>query len=294
MNVTRTQAEDELKKLIRGAAHIADTHFGEGAGAAMLRVKDLPAEWQDADIDVSRFPIYLMLMSLHRYAFEAVGDGNEIDYLHELGDFVDGICRAPLMDANPKCCQQVRDIAVARWKLDSNEDDLTIRELALLARLDERSVRNAASKSEFQTKKFGNQVFIEPDDARAWLSNRRNFQATRFNTNESSQLAKVPLATIEVTDGNLRNAHLYLGKVMHLFPDDVIGGGNKAERAPREVTLDYGFDEPVVTDIAGDKKIFRSRGWLAEFFKRHHFVAGDRVVLERLEDYTYHLYPARG
>ncbi|MGH8501633.1 MAG: helix-turn-helix domain-containing protein [Gammaproteobacteria bacterium] len=294
MNVTRKQVERELEKLIRGAANIADTHFGQGAGAAMLGVKEMPDDWEDAQVEVTHFPIHHTLMHLYGYAVEAVGDGNEIDWLHELDDFVSGISQSPLMHATPEFCQQVLDVAIARWKLDSNEDDLTIRELALLARLDERSVRNAASKNEFKTKKSGNQVFIEPDEASAWLSNRRNFQATHFKVHGSKQPAEIRLATIELTDGNLRNAHLYLESVMHLFPDDVIGGKNKAERAAREMTVDYGFDEPVVTDIAGDKKIFRSRGWLAEFFKRHHFVAGDRVVIERVDDYKYHLYPARG
>lgn len=93
---------------------------------------------------------------------------------------------------------------------------------------------------------------------------------------------------IEIGEANLRNNHFYLRDHVHKFPDDVIGGSNKAKAAPREVVLDYGGPEPARTDIDGeDKKFFRARGWVGAFYKLHDAQAGDFVVIEPLDPYLY-------
>jgi hypothetical protein len=53
-----------------------------------------------------------------------------------------------------------------------------------------------------------------------------------------------------------------------------------------------GHPEPVQTDIAGDKMIFRCRGDVRRFFARHGLAEGDSVVIERLSPYEYRLAPA--
>ena len=54
-----------------------------------------------------------------------------------------------------------------------------------------------------------------------------------------------------------------------------------------------GIGDPVITDIAGDKKIFRKRAWVGEFFRAHPLKAGDHVFVERTAPHHYHVYPKR-
>lgn len=100
------------------------------------------------------------------------------------------------------------------------------------------------------------------------------------------------LGIIAITGGNLRNDHLYLTAVLDLFPRDAIGGPND-DTLGVPVEIHCGIDAPVVTDIAGDKKIFRRRAWVKEFFQAHAIVEGDRVVVERTGPRRFHVYPAR-
>jgi hypothetical protein len=102
------------------------------------------------------------------------------------------------------------------------------------------------------------------------------------------------IAIIEINEPNLRNDHIYLSGVMGLFPESAIGGSSKAAMAPDQLELHVGFDEPVITDIARDKKMFRKRAWVREFFKRHNLKTGDKLVIERLGEFRYHIYPQRG
>jgi len=98
---------------------------------------------------------------------------------------------------------------------------------------------------------------------------------------------------IELTQGNLNNDHLYLASVMELFPAASVGGSSDAERASQLLEVHSGMGEPVITDIAGDKKIFRKRTWVGEFFVTHQLKTGDSVVVERTGPHRYHVYPRR-
>ena len=80
---------------------------------------------------------------------------------------------------------------------------------------------------------------------------------------------------------------------MELFPVASIGGSSEAELASQLLEVHSGIGEPVITDIAGDKKIFRKRAWVGEFFATHQLKAGDCVVVERTGPNRYHVYPKR-
>jgi hypothetical protein len=75
------------------------------------------------------------------------------------------------------------------------------------------------------------------------------------------------LAHITLNGGNLRNSHLYLSDIMDLFPDDAVGGTNETTRSVRALEIHCGIGDPILSDIAVDKKIFRKRGWVAEFLR---------------------------
>ena len=98
---------------------------------------------------------------------------------------------------------------------------------------------------------------------------------------------------IQLTQGNLNNNHLYLASILELFPASAVGGTSDAARASRLLEVHSGIGEPVFTDIAGDKKIFRKRTWVGEFFAAHELKAGDFVVVERTGPHRYHVYPKR-
>ncbi len=95
------------------------------------------------------------------------------------------------------------------------------------------------------------------------------------------------IGEVEVTEGNIANSHIYLRAVFDRFPADTIGGSNKATRAKRDLTIDWGGAEPVQTDLDGEKRFFRARGWTGAFYRSHGVKAGDRVVIEEIAPYRY-------
>lgn len=95
------------------------------------------------------------------------------------------------------------------------------------------------------------------------------------------------IGEVEITDGNITHNHIYLRSFFDRFPADAIGGSNKATRAKRDLTIDWGGAEPVQTDLDGQKKFFRARGWIGAFYQLHRARAGDRVVVEEIASYRY-------
>jgi hypothetical protein len=95
------------------------------------------------------------------------------------------------------------------------------------------------------------------------------------------------IGEVEITEGNITNNHIYLRSFFDRFPADAIGGSNKAMRAKRDVTIEWGGAESVQTDLDGQKKFFRSRGWIGAFYQLHRAKAGDRVVVEEIAPYRY-------
>jgi hypothetical protein len=96
----------------------------------------------------------------------------------------------------------------------------------------------------------------------------------------------IPSQLLKITQGNIDNSHIYLTEVMHIFPDDALGGHDELHAAPRTVRVLCG-SEAVDTDIVREKHIFRRRGWVRRFFEANRVEAGDRVYLEQLEPYLY-------
>lgn len=95
------------------------------------------------------------------------------------------------------------------------------------------------------------------------------------------------IGEVEITDGNIANNHIYLRSFFDRFPADAVGGSNKATRAKRDLTVEWGGAEPVRTDLDGQKKFFRARGWIGAFYQLHRARAGDRVVVEEIAPYRY-------
>lgn len=95
------------------------------------------------------------------------------------------------------------------------------------------------------------------------------------------------IGEVEINQANLDHNHFYLRSVFDRFPADAVGGSNKASAAKRSVTVDWGGPEPVVTDLDGQKKFFRARGWVGAFYKLNRAEAGDRLRVEEIAPYRY-------
>jgi hypothetical protein len=126
-------------------------------------------------------------------------------------------------------------------------------------------------------------------------------RSTRRSSDSMSKADPIPAdrtdrIVIQLNRANLRkkNSHIYLRRHRDFFPTDAIGASNAGNGQGTLLTLHFeGHPEPVRTDIAGDKMIFRCRGDVRTFFARHGLAEGDSVIIERLSPYEYRLTPAR-
>ena len=133
----------------------------------------------------------------------------------------------------PVCCETILNSLTARAKIDrslqyetyeidifsdsleyANTDDLTLTEVALLARMDEKSVRNATQPSKpgrlitYKPEGSG-RVFVTPKEALSWLSARRSFVPTICDDLVSSpDEVLVPFAS----DGTFFGGHCEMRK----------------------------------------------------------------------------------
>nr|WP_274600804.1 ASCH domain-containing protein [Ectothiorhodospira shaposhnikovii] len=95
------------------------------------------------------------------------------------------------------------------------------------------------------------------------------------------------IGQVQITQGNINNNHIYLREFFDRFPEEVIGGSNRREEAARTVTVDWGGDALVQTDLDGSKRLFRARSWVRNFFELNDAAAGDWVLVEEIGFYTY-------
>lgn len=92
-----------------------------------------------------------------------------------------------------------------------------------------------------------------------------------------------------LTDGNLRNNHIYISPFRDRLPRDVIGGSTKDSPAPRLIRLEHG-GETVDTYIPTTQKgvvrsFFQARSFVRSFFDRSGAEIGDIVLFEEVSPY---------
>jgi hypothetical protein len=100
---------------------------------------------------------------------------------------------------------------------------------------------------------------------------------------------------VPINEANLKNDHIYLRKILSLFPKSAIGGSDKSQRAAELLTMNYVPGDSVMTDIAGPdrlgrqrpKFIFRDRRSIKNFFARSGAEVGDVAVIRRDGPLTY-------
>ena len=123
----------------------------------------------------------------------------------------------------PKKCIDTVRIAVARLVLEGGERDtdwgayedgesdfdcLTLTEIALLADMDERSVRNAAhpkANNPLKTERMGKRSVVSALEAKRWLSGRRGFTPTQTIENENKKLLSREISLPEDVFNSISN-----------------------------------------------------------------------------------------
>ena len=160
---------------------------------------------------------------------------------------------------------------------------------------DARAAAEVVLHAEGATRKPRPQVLKEDDDfdvieeSPSIISSRQ--QTERVRTAPAFLDAGSPdwkfIGTAVLTQGNINNNHFYLRDVWTVFPADCIGGSNMATSAVRSVTVSWRADMLETTDIDGQKKLFRKRGWVREFFQQYNARAGDQVRIHMKSPYEY-------
>lgn len=156
------------------------------------------------DIDPSKFLVTDVLLEMYDYGVDGLRRDiahNWIDFATDTEAFIAGLLNFPLLNESGvkyslRLTSHVLRLATARWKLDDEEGMsaiglevqepvycgvLTLNEVALLASMDEKSVRNATNpklKNHLKTFNRGTRTYVNAQDAREWLAGRRGFKPT--------------------------------------------------------------------------------------------------------------------
>lgn len=179
--------------------------LGRAAPAIPARVEltlnKLPNELSLHDIDLDQFPIGRIVMAMYDYGFEQrypIGVQMhefkaEIEHVEDfvlnlqseyIGLFMhDAVYMGSAGDANWGALPSLYQSTAARLNLDMGET-LSLREIAILAGMNEKSVRNALTavgEAQLRICSFGSIELVDNDEARRWLSLRRGFVPTQFH-----------------------------------------------------------------------------------------------------------------
>ena len=97
------------------------------------------------------------------------------------------------------------------------------------------------------------------------------------------------IGEVQLTDGNIRNGHIYLRAFFDQFPPDAVGGSNKDSLADRLLIVETGAGNTFETDLDGSKRFFRARGPIKAFFAETGAQACDFVCIDEVSPYRYRL-----
>lgn len=197
-NFPEKKMMEELEQLIRGIAENVENTIGEEAAKAILKQPSGNAGdpfGSEVDLgrklDMDQYPITCTFRLAYDYVINARWPGSpKYQYfckdisepLEDLSMFMDLWGH---LTPETSLCRYICDAAFARWYVDVPEEanDLDFKGLALLAKVDERTVRNATNEkaqNPLRTIRRGGRTFVTPEDALAWLKTRPGFKETVF------------------------------------------------------------------------------------------------------------------
>ena len=226
----------------------------------------------EEDIDISHLEIARLMSRFYHYAYHGIAPRDEhiMDFVANAEDFIESVRAAEHVSINNHygsgngVCVHIYELGFARWCLDHN-GSVNLKQLALLAGLDEGTVRNAASKSgdkKLRTSKtLEGRTYVDSEVAYAWLSSKRGFVPTVWHEpdeeSDPSDFSDVA-GFIRFIRWKRKSQKLSVGdaaKATHipLFSEE------------RWAAIENGLETPAVTDfggIAGALKV--SEPWLTD------------------------------
>lgn len=216
---------DELRTLLVEFAHSFSNLLPEENWRGLLGIsassngKSATAQAFEAlyELDIDGFPITQVMRRIYQYGVHGVlveqllRDWNDVQ--DNVVAFFDGVRHFPLMDNNTLLidtstenspfwrCETALRLSYLRFHLDHDNfnfrwdhvDDslgqLTLPDLAFLAGIDEKTVRNLANpkgKEPLVTVKHGSRTYVERDVALEWLK-KRGYKETEFRSESPSR-----------------------------------------------------------------------------------------------------------
>lgn len=179
--------------------HAADAYmvFGPDLGSLVPAIISSLAKDEEPPAELLKTPAWSEFSDLYSYAVE----GSEPPDGSPMGrDFYDILTLPGSLEKLPANLFKVYFLAQARHVFDGGsreyqdepvpEGFLTVREVAALADMDERSVRNAMnpkSPDRLIGQPHGNRTFIPVAEAQRWLKGRRGFQPTKKSSREDTE-----------------------------------------------------------------------------------------------------------
>jgi hypothetical protein len=200
----------EFRNLLIAFAESLRYVYGGQAERGVWGFWDMPGGQSAHDLDQNEVPykdldIARALDDLYEYAVNGRWDvsNNWDDLSTDVAALVRGLQDFPLFEELARgeietvLCRHTLQLAEARYALDSGEAGfialegevdaaygvLTLTQVALLANMDEKSVRNAANpknKNPLVTRSLSGRTLVNVDSARDWLEKRRGFKATEY------------------------------------------------------------------------------------------------------------------
>jgi hypothetical protein len=207
---SKIELADELKCALVGFAENLEAVLYPNAASILLCLDQAIADgnykrYLAGDyLDINRFKLFKTMDAMFDYAIEARCDIN-LRWESEGNDaylFLRAVSQFNHFDAVHEIAVpralHVAKLANARFRLDDQEDEvvsipmtdgevysglLSLSEVALLAGMDEKSVRNAANPNNANrllTFNNGCGTYVNTADARVWLAGRRGFKPTHY------------------------------------------------------------------------------------------------------------------
>lgn len=205
MPFSREEVQLELREFMLGFARSVERMYGPSSGGALVGHPGKSA-WhvEPGDAQIEGSWLWVTLMRMYDYGIQGIRHSHAIQDVDGPESDVEMFFLALDHDWMrlyfeedevrwPKLSMRTAQTAIARVVLDGGsrytlpEDSaqagyLSISEVALLADMDERSVRNAANPKlpdPLVTKNFGRRTLVDIHDARRWLTGRKGFVPTK-------------------------------------------------------------------------------------------------------------------
>lgn len=131
-----------------------------------------------------------------------------------------------------------------------------------------------------------------PVHMRAWYVLGDESAPEGPTTDEAGPSELTPTFEVALSEAAVRQRTVRVAQYIGAFPAACIGGPNRKE-AGEPIRLDLADGPTVETDLDGQRKMFRWRGW-GGWFEAHGVGPGDRLQFFRLGERHFKVRPTRG